>query len=210
MSVGDQINPTEEKHDLPKMTQNSAYFFYEQKVLAENPKLDPASYYEGNYYKTALQGLVNSDYQTMLAVDAPGPIVDGAIDLGNTASVQEKDSSTCTNQGTSAAGLTISDGSGSEAAYAPDRNCEWTLTSSNYVNIDITKLMSETPDDGLEFYDKDGDLLAAFTGRWDPSDLPDIRSSDEVTVKWTTNSYCLLYTSPSPRDQRGSRMPSSA
>ena len=39
------------------------------------------------------------------------------------------------------------------------------------------------------FYDKDGDLLAAFTGRWDPSDLPDIRSSDEVTVKWTTNSY---------------------
>ena len=29
--------------------------------------------------------------------------------------------------------------------------------------------------------------------------------------EWTPNSkYCLLYTSPSPRDQRGSRMPSSA
>ena len=27
-------------------------------------------------------------------------------------------------------------------------------------------------------------------------------------AEWTTN--CLLYTSPSPRDQRGSRMPSSA
>ena len=26
----------------------------------------------------------------------------------------------------------------------------------------------------------------------------------------TTNGACLLYTSPSPRDQRGSRMPSSA
>ena len=125
----------------------------------------------------------------LLADDTPGPIVDGVIDLGNTASVQEKDSSTCTNQGTSAAGLTISDGSGSEAAYAPDRNCEWTLTANNYVEIGITKLMSETPDDGLEFYDKDGDLLAAFTGRWDPNDLPNIRSSDEVTVKWTTNSY---------------------
>ena len=28
--------------------------------------------------------------------------------------------------------------------------------------------------------------------------------------KWDNNSICLLYTSPSPRDQRGSRMPSSA
>ena len=27
---------------------------------------------------------------------------------------------------------------------------------------------------------------------------------------WAAYSYCLLYTSPSPRDQRGSRMPSSA
>ena len=27
---------------------------------------------------------------------------------------------------------------------------------------------------------------------------------------WTQHSFCLLYTSPSPRDQRGSRMPSSA
>ena len=27
---------------------------------------------------------------------------------------------------------------------------------------------------------------------------------------WTQVSCCLLYTSPSPRDQRGSRMPSSA
>ena len=28
--------------------------------------------------------------------------------------------------------------------------------------------------------------------------------------KYRTNEICLLYTSPSPRDQRGSRMPSSA
>ena len=29
-------------------------------------------------------------------------------------------------------------------------------------------------------------------------------------VSWGTIEGCLLYTSPSPRDQRGSRMPSSA
>ena len=31
-----------------------------------------------------------------------------------------------------------------------------------------------------------------------------------IKVKANTTSRCLLYTSPSPRDQRGSRMPSSA
>ena len=36
--------------------------------------------------------------------------------------------------------------------------------------------------------------------------------SDKTTYNFTTvdNTNCLLYTSPSPRDQRGSRMPSSA
>ena len=34
---------------------------------------------------------------------------------------------------------------------------------------------------------------------------------DEVTdQKFLDYDFCLLYTSPSPRDQRGSRMPSSA
>ena len=45
-------------------------------------------------------------------------------------------------------------------------------------SLAITKLMSEQPDDGLEVYDtQSGDLLAAFTGRWDPADLPEIRST---------------------------------
>ena len=43
------------------------------------------------------------------------------------------------------------------------------------------------PSRGL-LYDRDGDLLVSNTTIYD----------------------CLLYTSPSPRDQRGSRMPSSA
>ena len=32
----------------------------------------------------------------------------------------------------------------------------------------------------------------------------------EALVRWNHPDRCLLYTSPSPRDQRGSRMPSSA
>ena len=34
--------------------------------------------------------------------------------------------------------------------------------------------------------------------------------NDQTSVTGTKSSTCLLYTSPSPRDQRGSRMPSSA
>ena len=33
---------------------------------------------------------------------------------------------------------------------------------------------------------------------------------DLVDGQWVNSDVCLLYTSPSPRDQRGSRMPSSA
>ena len=39
--------------------------------------------------------------------------------------------------------------------------------------------------------------------------LPDGRGTEFVT-RLKENDDCLLYTSPSPRDQRGSRMPSSA
>ena len=35
-------------------------------------------------------------------------------------------------------------------------------------------------------------------------------TTDGKVFSWGFNNYCLLYTSPSPRDQRGSRMPSSA
>ena len=40
-------------------------------------------------------------------------------------------------------------------------------------------------------------------------DHPDIKAVSFVGSSDIAN-YCLLYTSPSPRDQRGSRMPSSA
>ena len=42
-------------------------------------------------------------------------------------------------------------------------------------------------------------------------DVSDVEPGTQITVKWLGKPvFCLLYTSPSPRDQRGSRMPSSA
>ena len=52
---------------------------------------------------------------------------------------------------------------------------------------------------------------------WNPAGLPGLRRTEFTSTyanlynMGITQSYiCLLYTSPSPRDQRGSRMPSSA
>ena len=38
-------------------------------------------------------------------------------------------------------------------------------------------------------------------------ELPEEEENEEGLIRYH---FCLLYTSPSPRDQRGSRMPSSA
>ena len=37
-----------------------------------------------------------------------------------------------------------------------------------------------------------------------------VRDGDRTVITMANDYICLLYTSPSPRDQRGSRMPSSA
>ena len=42
-----------------------------------------------------------------------------------------------------------------------------------------------------------------YAGQWNQADSTDLHNLDGTPT-------CLLYTSPSPRDQRGSRMPSSA
>ena len=70
-------------------------------------------------------------------------------------------------------------------------------------------------------------LLSDFNKEWSRSQLQDwikeglvkvnekviksnykVKMNDQIIV--TEKEVCLLYTSPSPRDQRGSRMPSSA
>ena len=65
--------------------------------------------------------------------------------------------------------------------------------------FEINRTLRPSPFPGLmSFGDEDADA-ALFFGR-----------SREIAETLETLRSCLLYTSPSPRDQRGSRMPSSA
>ena len=54
-----------------------------------------------------------------------------------------------------------------------------------------------------------GDVVAMMVFHVDDIKIAATEKVTEVVVS-TLNQSCLLYTSPSPRDQRGSRMPSSA
>ena len=57
-------------------------------------------------------------------------------------------------------------------------------------------------------------LAKIDTGAWSntlhAADIEIIESVPESRIRFKLEENCLLYTSPSPRDQRGSRMPSSA
>merc|ERR1719274_13133 len=108
------------------MTQDSAYFFYEQKVLAEDPSgADQVSHYENYYDKTILTGLTTSDYEPLLATDT-------AFSATNEADVQREVASdpTCADPTgatsttvTVTTSLTFEDGSTGTNAYANDTDC---------------------------------------------------------------------------------------
>jgi len=205
-TVADQID-----FDLPTMTQDSAYFFYEQKVLAEDPSgADQTSHYKASYDTSILASLAALEaadpfaelYATLLefspltdlfATTATAEAAATAVFAGNVQQEDAGDPKCAAVLGVASLPQTLADGSTGTHAYAADADCTWVFgTSDNYINLDITKLMSEQPDDGLEVYAENGDLLAAFTGRWDPSDLPQIRASAAlggVTIRWTTDSY---------------------
>ena len=84
-----------------------------------------------------------------------------------------------------------------------DDNDGWIDSLENYCGtdpVDKSSVPNDLDDDGVcDSLDKDTD-----NDSW--SDF------DELLCQTSPidNSSCLLYTSPSPRDQRGSRMPSSA
>ena len=59
---------------------------------------------------------------------------------------------------------------------------------------DLIELAERSPDDEVDM------LLAAMTSRWH---WGQVGGAEQIAT-------CLLYTSPSPRDKRQSRMPSSA
>ena len=55
--------------------------------------------------------------------------------------------------------------------------------------------------------------LFAVSNAWAQTgkdDIVDFGEPQPLTIVTADGEHCLLYTSPSPRDQRGSRMPSSA
>ena len=79
------------------------------------------------------------------------------------------------------------------------------------------KVQMRTFGEDMTFYPKSGGVLkirAIFDNAYqavDP-DTQEIISANQSMIHVNLNDIqgCLLYTSPSPRDQRGSRMPSSA
>ena len=71
-----------------------------------------------------------------------------------------------------------------------------------YINDANVKLINISDGSELHFY-------SIGNGRYHPVDLS-VPNLDSVLIQWIEYIICLLYTSPSPRDQRGSRMPSSA
>ncbi len=124
------------------MTQNSAYFFYEQKVLAEDPSgADQTSYYESNFDTTALNS-VKSAGLSLLSEAAWGTV---------TTNIQQEasgDGDKCPTAGSSrtASSYAFNDGSTGTNAYAAGADCTWEFSpssSNSYVNIDITRLLSE-------------------------------------------------------------------
>ena len=69
----------------------------------------------------------------------------------------------------------------------------------------ITEILTQQ---GYSVSDFDRNMVAVKVGEYDV--LVGIHGSDSDVSYLTFLKGCLLYTSPSPRDQRGSRMPSSA
>ena len=63
---------------------------------------------------------------------------------------------------------------------------------------------------GASFHKKNHILLVCPVFQWHELEYVKNRRENNVDEYKSQQYSCLLYTSPSPRDQRGSRMPSSA
>ena len=90
---------------------------------------------------------------------------------------------------------------------------EFEINAKEYeVEYDLDNRMSKVEVDGDEVeyrYDAMGRRVLRKEGS-NTTALIWWGNSECAEHKHTANKTCLLYTSPSPRDQRGSRMPSSA
>ena len=108
--------------------------------------------------------------------------------------------------------------SGILACSPPDRRPEWQASRKRLVwpNGAVAQAFSSHAPEGLRGPQFDA-AWADELGKWHDADATwdmlqfALRLGDDPRqVVTTTPRDCLLYTSPSPRDQRGSRMPSSA
>ena len=96
-------------------------------------------------------------------------------------------------------------------SVSPPRLAKWSPSSSATPNLNHAEhllLMAQFDASLLKF---DASLPRADAAVDDPMCKPDAEAPPAKTEPLLSILFpCLLYTSPSPRDQRGSRMPSSA
>ena len=95
----------------------------------------------------------------------------------------------------------------------------WNVTAVSTVPqaVSIRDVLSSPAFDGVGFLcgiatKRIERILANDDTEADVSTVVDLAKPSQLSVAYIQSPYftCLLYTSPSPRDQRGSRMPSSA
>ena len=91
----------------------------------------------------------------------------------------------------------------------PDMPGTFILAGTIEITDPTTGDYTFTPETGFVGEAEFGYTVEDSSGKTDTADVSiEVRDTNDVTDP--TDSTCLLYTSPSPRDQRGSRMPSSA
>ena len=106
----------------------------------------------------------------------------------------------------------------SHVAYVPDAGDGYSLVTTSisstgaglflYVANEASSAVHEQENHGFGIFPKPK-MVAAATFRLLVCDGRQLKAVDIGETDFTFP-FCLLYTSPSPRDQRGSRMPSSA
>ena len=79
---------------------------------------------------------------------------------------------------------------------------------------EITTQISEAADSlNLKKWDYGASFSNDYSVQVDKGEAKQLKASEKqiLTIRvWNESNFCLLYTSPSPRDKRQSRMPSSA
>ena len=90
------------------------------------------------------------------------------------------------------------------------QSCTTFGTSFGYLEGDKYKTVKSVMHEMIEVISRNGNFLINIGPKADGTLVPEQVERLQAMGDWLEINGCLLYTSPSPRDQRGSRMPSSA